>query len=369
LEEGYSLANGMIALMGTGEFSGTMVEVHKSLLKRHGKAVEAVFLDTPAGFQLNVDDLGRKAVSYFDRHIQQFLTVVSLKNIKQADPFELSKAYDMLSRADYILMGPGSPTYALDQWQGSRMPEIFHRHIEKGGTLVASSAAALTLGTKSLPVYEIYKVGWPSHWVKGLQLLDGFGYRWAVMPHWNNTEGGTHDTRFCFMGQGRLQDLLLQLPEAVNILGLDEHTALEINLDDNTARVKGIGRVTLLGREGQCVFEKGDAIDLARLRDAGPDLKQPSQVSTSRPPESPGDATPGAEDDFWRMVHELEAGIKNDLEHQRIEHATRSLLALEGLISQSHALLMEKEALGAVRDVFRELLAELGTRLAPRQGE
>lgn len=363
------MANGIITLMGSGEFTGTMVEVHKNLLQRYGSGVSAVFLDTPAGFQLNVDDLGAKAVTYFGHHVQQSLRVVSLKQIKNADAWALSKAYDVLARADYILMGPGSPTYALDQWRGSRISEIFLRHLEKGGTLVASSAAALTLGTMSLPVYEIYKVGQPPHWVEGLQLLDGFGSHWAVMPHWNNTEGGSHDTRFCFMGEARLQDLLLQLPDSVNILGLDEHTALEIDLAEETARVKGIGRVTLLGRDGQSFFEKGEPIPLARLQEGASGSNADFAERVSEQPEKPGDGNEEGASDVWRQLHDLEAGIKRDLEQQRIEHATRNLLALEGLISQSYALLEEKEALGAARDLFRELLAELGTRLASRQAD
>lgn len=361
------MANGVITLMGSGEFTGTMVEVHKKLLQRYGSGVAAVFLDTPAGFQLNVDDLGVKAVTYFGHRVQQPLTVVSLKQIKNTDAWAVSNAYDVLARADYILMGPGSPTYALDQWLGSRIPEIFRKHIEKGGTLVAASAAALTLGTKSLPVYEIYKVGRPPHWVDGLQLLDGFGCRWAVMPHWNNTEGGTHDTRFCFMGEARLQALLLQLPESVNILGLDEHTALEIDLAQNTARVKGIGRVTLLSRQGQSVFEKGGAIDLAELRDAHWDTRPSVHAPVPKPTQRPEVGNEAGAADVWQQVHDLEAGIKSDLAQQRIENVTRNLLALEGLISRFHAFLEEKEALGAVRDLFRELLAELGTRLASRQ--
>jgi hypothetical protein len=43
---------GMIALMGSGELTATMVEVHKELLGRVAAVPRAVFLDTPAGFQL-----------------------------------------------------------------------------------------------------------------------------------------------------------------------------------------------------------------------------------------------------------------------------------------------------------------------------
>jgi len=363
------MGNGIITLMGSGEFSGTMVEVHKELIQRYGSGVEAVFLDTPAGFQLNVEALSAKAVAYFDRHIQRPLTVASFKSMQQADALEMAKAYDLLNRADYILMGPGSPTYALEQWRSSRVPDIFLSHLQKGGTIVAASAAALTMGTATLPVYEIYKVGQDPYWVSGLQVLDQFGFNWAVLPHWNNTEGGTHDTRFCFMGSDRLQQLRRQLPESVNILGVDEHTALEIDLSRETASVRGIGRVTLLSREGRSVFEKGEPIPLARLREGEPGSNADFPAKVSKQPVRPGDGNVEGAADVWQQVHDLEAGIKSDLAQQHIEHATRNLLALEGLISQSYELLMEKEALGAARDLFRELLAELGTRLACRQAD
>jgi hypothetical protein len=42
-------AKGIIALMGSGELTATMVEVHKGLLAGLAVAPRAVFLDTPAG--------------------------------------------------------------------------------------------------------------------------------------------------------------------------------------------------------------------------------------------------------------------------------------------------------------------------------
>ena len=53
---------GIIALMGSGELTATMVEVHKELLAGLQPDRRAVFLDTPAGFQLNADQLSQKAV-------------------------------------------------------------------------------------------------------------------------------------------------------------------------------------------------------------------------------------------------------------------------------------------------------------------
>ena len=74
-------------------------------------------------------------------------------------------------------------------------------------------------------MYEIYKVGDDPHWLDGLDLL---GRRpacaAAVVPHYDNAEGGTHDTRFCYMGERRLRGLERELPDDVFVLGVDGHT-------------------------------------------------------------------------------------------------------------------------------------------------
>ena len=40
----------------------------------------------------------------------------------------------------------------------------------------------------------------------------------VVIPHWNNAEDGTHDTRFCFMGEPRFRRLESLIPEEVPVL-------------------------------------------------------------------------------------------------------------------------------------------------------
>ena len=71
---------GKIVLMGSGELTATMVEVHKSLLAQLPGSRKAAFIDTPAGFQLNVDQISQKAVEYFRHHVQHSLTIASLKS-------------------------------------------------------------------------------------------------------------------------------------------------------------------------------------------------------------------------------------------------------------------------------------------------
>jgi len=144
---------GTLVLMGSGELTATMVEVHKELLSARGPRPKAVFLDTPAGFQLNVDQISRNAVSYFRRHVGQQLAVASFHSRQTTDNYEAERAFRMLREADYILIGPGSPTYAVRQLEPTTVPDAFEQVVRKGGCLVFASAAALTAGAFTLPVW------------------------------------------------------------------------------------------------------------------------------------------------------------------------------------------------------------------------
>src|SRR5262249_58894291 len=90
-----------------------------------------------------------------------------------------------LRSADFVFSGPGSPTYALATWRGSVVPEALADKLARGGVVVFASAAAVTVGRFSLPVYEVYKVGHPVHWLDGLDLVSPLGFRatWGARPH------------------------------------------------------------------------------------------------------------------------------------------------------------------------------------------
>jgi hypothetical protein len=355
------MLEGMIVLMGSGELTATMVEVHKELLGRFGAAAKAVFLDTPAGFQLNVDQISKKAQDYFRSRIGQSLAIASFRSHDTLSPFEAEEAYKTLRESDFVLIGPGSPTYAVRQWQQSAIPQILSGRISKGGCLVAASAAALTVGRFTLPVYEIYKVGQDLHWVEGMDILNDFGFNLVVVPHWNNAEGGTHDTRFCFMGEPRFKQLISLLPEDVAILGLDEHTACILDFENRQAVIKGIGQVTLQQAERRIVFNTGDRFSLEVLRGAnrGENWQPtpPTQDVSEKDSAAAGDA-------FWDQIHRLEAIFHEGLETHEARKTTNALLELDRMIWQAQQDLENEEFITQARDTLRELIAVLGTRLA-----
>jgi cyanophycinase-like exopeptidase len=355
-----SSVKGRIVLMGSGELTATMVEVHKKMLARFPDSPTAVFLDTPAGFQLNVDEISRKAVEYFRVHVQKQLNVVSYKSPKNINAFEAKTAFHMLRNADFVLVGPGSPTYAVRQLQKTPIPEILINNIRSGGCLVAASAAALTMGRFTLPVYEIYKVGQDIHWVEGLDVLTPFGLNLVVIPHWNNAEGGTHDTRFCFMGEPRFKQLEKLLPDDAMILGIDEHTACIIDFNTQRIDIQGIGNVTIRKKGHEINFGRGDQIPLEIL------IKEISQrnwkLKDLDDVEQAGDPKVSKES-FLNKVHLIEASFRKGLAHHDQKDTTNAILELDSAIWKAQKDLEDEERISEAREILRDSIVLLGAEL------
>jgi len=333
-------AKGIIALMGSGELTSTMVEVHKSLLSGLVVAPRAVFLDTPAGFQLNVNQLSERAEDYFRKRVGAEMKTASLK-ASDVPPPEAEEAYHTLREAGYVLVGPGSPTYAVQQWRETVVPEILQERIRSGGCLVAASAAALTVGRFTLPVYEIYKVGSELYWEEGLDILGRFGFDLVVIPHWNNAEGGTHDTRFCYMGESRFRSLEKLLPEELGVLGLDD-----------------------LRRGGREIsFAKGDRFPLEVLRTTPAEEAGRAHSVPNGPSSADGQEPRAAAlsvDSFWDRIHGLETDFQEGLERQDGAAGSHALLELDRLIWEAQQARENPEDISQAREILRELIVYLG---------
>jgi peptidase E len=350
-----SSRRGMIAIMGSGETTDSMARVHRYLLAQLPHPVRAAFIDTPAGFQMNADDLFDKAQEYFEKRFNQPMERASFKSSKQISPSEAERAFQTLRQADYIFVGPGSPTYALKNWAGTPIPQILLDRVQSGGCFIAASAAALTLGRFTLPVYEIYKVGEELHWAEGLNLLGKFGLNLVVIPHWNNAEGGTHDTRFCYMGEPRLLRLESLLPPEIPILGIDEHTACILDFQAEQVFIKGIGGVTLRHREIQKTFKDGQILPLAEL-----------QRFTTLPP---GEEFPPApqvvpprcsQESFGERVQSIKESFDSYLKNHQGAALADVLVGLDKMIWKSCKEFEEEEVISQTREAFREMIVRLG---------
>lgn len=257
----------LLVIMGSGETSPTMSKVHRRLLAEVGSPpAPAVLLDTPYGFQENAADISSKAVEYFAQSVGQTIEVATFRSAAADDVVERETTLTTLRESAYVFAGPGSPSYALTQWSGSEVPLILADKLSMGGCVTFASAAACTVGAFALPVYEIYKVGQSPHWLDGLNLLEAAtGLGAALVPHYNNAEGGNHDTRFCYMGERRLSAMERMLPDGVFVLGVDEHTAAIFDLDAGTVSIAGLGAVTVRRAGASETLATGESAPIAQL--------------------------------------------------------------------------------------------------------
>ena len=267
---------GTITLMGSGELTESMTRVHHWVASRVEGPLEAVFIDTPAGFELNADNISDRARAYVRRHLSVECALATFKSKDKATDAEVRNAVRKIEHSNYIFAGPGSPTYAIRNWAGTPLIDAVTRRVEEGGHLVLASAAAIAIGHYSVPVYEIYKVGADPHWAEGLNLLAPYSLDLTIVPHWNNAEGGIYDSRFCFMGKPRFDALEALLPEWTVILGIDEYTACIFVLGEDVCHVMGAGGVTVRRPGGtDTVYPSDSTFGLDELRSAAMSLSAP----------------------------------------------------------------------------------------------
>ena len=253
--------------MGSGETTTGMLGVHREVFSGLPDPTDARLMDSPFAFQENADELFEKINQYFTESLGHPLRPITLP--ASADVLTVERALADIRTADWVFAGPGSPSYARRCWEGTGVPEALAGVVAPGrsGALVFASAAVVTLGDWALPVYEIYKVGEDPRWEPGIGLMNRIlGWRCAVIPHYDNREGGTHDTRFCYVGGRRLGQIEADLGDGF-ILGVDEHTALVLDLDAGTAWVGGRSAVTLRVAGVEDVVPNGARLSIAEIED------------------------------------------------------------------------------------------------------
>lgn len=353
--------------MGSGETAPTMVTTHRRLTSLLPSPVKAVVLDTPYGFQENAPELAAKAVEYFKTSINVDLVVAGLVRLHDthlaADPVAIERGLRALSDADYIFAGPGSPTYALRQWAGSSVARIMIDKLTNGGIVTFASAAALTLGKATVPVYEVYKVGQDVQALDGLDILATFGVNAAVIPHYDNTEGANHDTRFCYLGEARLQMFESLLEPDTFVLGVDEHTGLIIDIDAATATVVGNSNVTIRLRSESFVYPTGSVIPLSLLQSPFSLLTGSGDVSSSHSVAT----VPVAATALAPQANSLDAALAESIQQfdqamgQRDAlAAVRAVLFLEQSMQDWSIDTLQSDVLVRSRSALRSMISQLG---------
>src|SRR5574341_178980 len=263
------MALGQIAFLGSGETSLAGGRIFETLARALPQPLRIAILETPAGFELNSHQVAGRVADFFKTRLQNYTPRIDvIPARKRGTPFSPDEAAILrpLLYANLIFMGPGSPTYATRQLQGSLAWELIRARHRLGATLAFASAATVSIGAWALPVYEIYKVGEDVHTKTGLNLFADFGLHLSFVPHCNNADGGEGlDTSRCFVGMERFDHWCRSLPSENITIGLDEHTGLIIDFETEQCEVNGVSSVSLVRDCGPKMHPSGARFPISEL--------------------------------------------------------------------------------------------------------
>lgn len=361
----------VLVIMGSGETSPTMVTVHKALAARLGPGSHsAVLLDTPYAFQENAADISARSQAYFARSVGLQVAVVTDADLRLQESPAAAAGLAAIRTSDWVFIGPGSPSYALNRWRGGPVAGALRDRIAAGvGVTVIASAAAAAMGVVAVPVYEIYKVGAEPHWLDGLDLLSALGLKVAVIPHYDNAEGGTHDTRFCYLGERRLSMLEGELPADAAVLGVDEHTALVFDLVAQDAEVVGRGGATVRRAGISTVLPSGSRITLPDLRTLAstgtlcPGIGEPGPAGEPRPESEREAEQPPAgavSEDLPDVTAEVQRRFEAAISAREATAMVTAILDLEAAIEAWATDTDQNDNSDRARAVLRGLIGRLG---------
>jgi hypothetical protein len=375
----------VLAIIGSGETSPTMVTAHRELIARLGlTSPQAIVLATPYAFQENAADVSARTQQYFADSVGLQVRVAAGTS-PNADPAmapplippdeeDEARQAAAIRAADWVFAGPGSPSYALAHWQAGPVAAGLRDRVLAGdGLTVLASAAAATAGRFTLPVYEIYKAGGAPRWLDGLDLLSPFGLIVALIPHYDNAEGGRYDTRHCYLGERRLAVMERSLPADAAVLGVDEHTAVLIDLRTSDVEIHGRGGMTVRRSGHSVVLPSGTRLPMAELRDlvqgirraaGGGDAPDVADVTGPAGPGGGDGAAAGSGEMQPLPLPEMMAAAEERFEAaggtRDADAMVGVILELETAIGQWEADMDEDQGTEQARALLRTLVGRLG---------
>jgi cyanophycinase len=216
---------GLIALVGSGEFTPAMTDVDRVLLAATGRDHPRVVImptaswpDGAATFQWWAD----QGEAHFTALGAAPVPVLIRDRATADDPACVAE----ISRADLIYLSGGKPGHLLDALKDSAAGASLREAHARGAVIAGCSAGAMVLGGHQI---RIGPAGFakPAGWQVGLGLVPGL----VIVPHYDAVP------------ETLVAPLVLAAPKGATVVGIDENTALVGR--DGEWRVEGHGRVTV----------------------------------------------------------------------------------------------------------------------------
>lgn len=235
--------NGLIALVGSGEYLPVMETVDRYLLDSlnlTGRRPRVVCLPTAAGKE------GDQSVSrWSDMGVEHFkrlgAEVSALKIIDRASA-ENPQYESILENADLIYFSGGDPGYLYSTMKDSCAWSAAQRAWARGAVYAGCSAGAMIL-SKRMPSFRL----------SGTQAAFGIVPAEFIVPHFDAIPG---------IWKPMVLALQKQLKAGQRMIGVDEDTALVGTLNGEW-KIMGKSSAHLFTREGKSTYKTGDVVRLS----------------------------------------------------------------------------------------------------------
>ncbi|MBK8783628.1 MAG: Type 1 glutamine amidotransferase-like domain-containing protein [Anaerolineales bacterium] len=225
--------NGLIALLGSGEYLPVMNDVDAYLLAHcgaDGRTPRVVCLPTAAGREgdASVNRWSTMGVEHFKR-LGADVRAVPVIDAESANDLDHAEAVE---EADVVYFSGGNPTYLHQTMQGSLVWKSAQKVWERGGVYAGCSAGAMILA-KEIPDFR----------AMGLRSISAFGVMPVafVMPHFDAIP---------IFGKPMVATLRKRLKDGEAMIGVDEDTAIVGKLGDEW---------TVMGKAQAHVFTKSES--------------------------------------------------------------------------------------------------------------
>lgn len=230
--------NGLIALVGSGEYLAVMNEVDRYLLASlHVQTPRVVCLPTAAGQEgdESVNRWSRMGVEHFTK-LGADVTALPIIDKASANNEQYTST---LENANFIYFSGGNPQYLYETMNGSRAWSAMQKAWSNGAVYAGCSAGAMIL-SKRIPSFRLAGTN------------EGFGVVPAqfILPHFDAVP---------IMFKPLTLALKAQLKKGERMIGVDEETALVGQLGGEW-KVLGQSKVHVFTHEGSQTYESGQTL-------------------------------------------------------------------------------------------------------------
>lgn len=234
--------NGLINLVGSGEYLPVMKEIDRHLLDSlslNGRKPRVACLPTAAGKE--GDSSVNRWLNMGVQHFRELGADVEPVRIIDHDSANDPCWEPILETADLIYFSGGDPSYLHETMKGSRAWSAAQRAWERGAVYAGCSAGAMILGKRM-----------PSFRLAGTQEAFGIVPALFIVPHFDAIPGVWKPIVF---------GLQQSLKKGERMIGVDEDTALIGKLNGEWL-VKGKSKVHVFARDGKASYSDGQTLTL-----------------------------------------------------------------------------------------------------------